>query len=552
MTKRLLLTSVFGPYGVDDTYGRKENIMELYHNQVTKAQGVLSPRYHHRSFGLYFLAYNVESPVTVLDFPTLRQFVRLLQRERFDAVGISFILPNFVKAREMARLVRKHQPWAEIILGGHGAAIESLETLIDCDHIVRGEGIRWLRSYLGENPDRPILHPTLSSTERKRIAGIPDSSVCGLLVPGVGCVNGCRFCATTHFFGKSYQPFFRTGQELYQLASRISRELGSGDFFVMDENFLKDRQRALELLELMETNSTPFQFDIFSSAEAIEQFGVENMARLGIGFVWIGAESKRETYQKNSGRDLKQLIRNLRDHGISVLASGILFLEHHTPDNIQQDIDFMLELEPDLTQFMMFTALPTTTLYQQYKAKDLIDFELPWEEWHGQHVLNFRHPAFTASQSTAILQDAFQQEYDRHSSSVYRIADTVLRGYRTLSRLAEQDAWMALRRDQLASRAKRLRLILPTVRRFAHDSLARQRAEHLMGEYERTFGPMDPRSRLLSLGARVLAEAHTVRTRLFGDMPQPRQILTRYRWPEGRARPVPLLTAAKPGCAVTA
>ncbi len=33
---KILLTSVFGPYGVDDDFGRKENVMELFHNQITR------------------------------------------------------------------------------------------------------------------------------------------------------------------------------------------------------------------------------------------------------------------------------------------------------------------------------------------------------------------------------------------------------------------------------------------------------------------------------------------------------------------------------------
>lgn len=49
--KRILLSGVFGPFGVNDTFGRKENIMELFHNQVTKAQGVASFRCSNRSFG---------------------------------------------------------------------------------------------------------------------------------------------------------------------------------------------------------------------------------------------------------------------------------------------------------------------------------------------------------------------------------------------------------------------------------------------------------------------------------------------------------------------
>ena len=80
--------------------------MELFHNQITKAQGMASLRVHHRSFGLPLLAANVDSPVQVLDFPSRRDFIRSLEREPFDIVGISLIVSNFIKAREMARLVR--------------------------------------------------------------------------------------------------------------------------------------------------------------------------------------------------------------------------------------------------------------------------------------------------------------------------------------------------------------------------------------------------------------------------------------------------------------
>ena len=158
--RRILLSGVFGPFGVDDAWGRKENIMELFHNQVTKAQGAASFRFHHRSFGLYFLAENVDADVTVLDFPSRERFVRELRRG-YDLVGISFIAPNFAKARDMARLVRLLSPGTRIVLGGHGAAIEGLEELVDCDDVVRGEGIRGLRTLLGQDPGAPIVHPVL-------------------------------------------------------------------------------------------------------------------------------------------------------------------------------------------------------------------------------------------------------------------------------------------------------------------------------------------------------------------------------------------------------
>ena len=57
---KLLLTSVFGPYGVDDEYGEKENKMELFHNQVTREQGIFSFRFNHGSHGLCILAENID------------------------------------------------------------------------------------------------------------------------------------------------------------------------------------------------------------------------------------------------------------------------------------------------------------------------------------------------------------------------------------------------------------------------------------------------------------------------------------------------------------
>ena len=207
------------------------------------------------------------------------------------------------KAQEMARLVRRLQPGAGIVLGGPGAAIEGVEQLIPCDHVVKGEGIRWLRQHLGEDPDRPLVHPSIPSSDHKRVFGIPFSGKGALLVPGVGCVNGCRFCATSHFFGKAYTSFFETGAERFQNACRIAKDLGTEDFFIMDENFFKQEGRARELLALMEYHRRPFRFGLFSSAEAVASFGVDNMVRLGVDFVWIGAESRRETYAKNQGQD---------------------------------------------------------------------------------------------------------------------------------------------------------------------------------------------------------------------------------------------------------
>ncbi|MDD5305778.1 MAG: B12-binding domain-containing radical SAM protein [Deltaproteobacteria bacterium] len=528
--KRILLSGVFGPFGVDDAFGRKENIMELFHNQVTKAQGAASFRFHHRSFGLYFIAANVDADVTVLDFPSRGRFIRELAKG-YDIVGISFIAPNFVKAREMARLARIHAPGAEIVLGGHGAAIEGVAERIDCDHVVRGEGIRWLREHLGQDPDAPIAHPILPTTEHQSILGIPiPGATSNLLVPGVGCVNGCSFCCTSHFFGKKYAPFLRTGKELFEAARRIADARGTDVFFVMDENFLKDKERAMALVEEMERRKRFFSFYLFSSAETITAFGVENLVRLGVVFLWIGFESKtrQDLFAKNQGIDARHLVRHLRDHGISVLASGILCMEHHTPDNMEEDIDFLVGLEADLVQFMLLMPLPVTAVYERFKKSGLLDEELPFEEWHGQKMLPWRHPAFTQDAPSKWLDAAFRKDFGVNSSSLFRTCETAFRGYRTLAARPKGDPNLDARREQLRQRVAQYALTLPAIAKLAATDLERGRALALDAAIRREFGPPSIVERVQSLAAIALALRWRLRLALFGDRIQPKTIITHH------------------------
>ena len=80
---RILLSSVFGPFAQDDEFGsRAINPMELYHNQVTRAQGAFSLRMFHRSWGIMMIQANIWRRRTVLDFPTRERFVRELRAHR--------------------------------------------------------------------------------------------------------------------------------------------------------------------------------------------------------------------------------------------------------------------------------------------------------------------------------------------------------------------------------------------------------------------------------------------------------------------------------------
>ena len=537
--KKILLTGVFGPFGVDDEYGRKENIMELFHNQVTREQGLASFRFHHRSFGLYFLAENIDADVTVLDFPSKKRFEREV-RNGYDAVGISFIAPNFVKAKEMARYIREAAPNTEIILGGHGTAIDGVEQLIENDHVVRGEGVRWLRRYVGQDPDGPFVHPALPSAERAAMFGVPVPGVCAsVLAPGVGCVNGCKFCCTSHFFGLKYTSYISTGKQLFDVACSIADERGTDEFFVLDENFLKDKTRALELMDEMARQERFFRFNIFSSAEAIADFGPDNLVRLGVNYVWIGVESASEegNYTKNKGSDPKTLVKELRDRGIIVLASGILCMEHHTQENIDLDIDFMVGLESDFVQFMLLTPMPVTALYRDHQERGILRNDLPFEEVHGQKEMGYRHPAFPGDSAARWLEAAFRRDYEVNSSSMYRVLETSFRGYQRLASMGPLDDCLTTRLKEVKERVRDWAPMAPALVRHAVNERERRRALELGRNISALLAPT-VLDRLKTAGIMVLSNAWKLRLRLLGDAIQPKTIVTHYPAGARKARPV--------------
>ena len=433
---RILLSSVFGPYAQDDEFGsRSINPMELYHNQVTRAQGSFSLRMFHRSWGIMLIQENISAPCSVLDFPTREVFARELKANHYDIVGISSIIVNVLKVREMCRMVRELSPDSVIVVGGHVAAIPGVEAMLDADHVVRGEGISWMRRYLGEDEGAPIRHPAIVSGLQTRILGVRlpqrKGGTAATIIPSVGCPMGCNFCTTSAFFGGKgkFVNFFESGDELFDVMCGIEAELKVHSFFVMDENFLLHRTRAMRLLERMKEAGKSWELAVFASANAIRKYTMLELVELGVSWVWMGLESPKSSYNKLQGTDIGQLTRELREHGIRVQGSTIIGLEHHTPDNIVEEIESAVDYQTDFHQFMLYTPVPGTPLHREMAEQGRMLTDVEFADVHGQYKFNFRHRAISREDSKRFLDWAFWRDFERNGPSLYRMCQTMLLGW---------------------------------------------------------------------------------------------------------------------------
>jgi radical SAM superfamily enzyme YgiQ (UPF0313 family) len=455
----VLLSSVFGPYAQDDEYGsRAINPMELFHNQVTREQGPFSLRVFHPSLGIRLIQSNIEAPCTVLDFPTLEIFEREIRSHAYDIIGISSIVANVGKVKKMCEIARARSPGSRIVVGGHVAAIPGLENMVDADLVVKGEGVEWMRRYLGEDPEAPIRHPAVCASFGFRFMGlplpIPRAATPAVVAPSVGCPMGCEFCCTSAFFGGKgkVKSFFKDGGALFDALCDIDAQMHSSAIFLLDENFLLDRERALQLLERMRERDKSWTLYVFSSANALAQYPIETLVELGISWVWLGLESPRSDYQKLKNVDTVELVGRLREHGIATIGSTIIGLPHHTTENIREEIEQAISHETDFHQFMLYTPMPGTPLHLKSMAEGSLLPDIPYADSHGQFKFNFRHPNISRDESKLLLDWAFRRDYERNGPSVCRLFKTMLTGWQRYCEHPDPRVRRRFRREKLIYR----------------------------------------------------------------------------------------------------
>src|SRR3990167_6124736 len=283
--QKLLLTSVCRPMGPQ--YGDATSVgYELLHGQVTRAQGLFSPRSVINYFSLDYIAHNLDTPAVVLQYPSEKELVREL-RNGYDYVGLSFVLSTFHRVKRMVALIRKHSPNSKIIIGGYGTVMSDEEIRPYGDFICREEGVAFIRRVLGE-PVKPMPYGHPLVTNGLKVFSVPIGNN-GMIFGGLGCPNGCDFCCPSPFFKRKNIKLLPQGDDIFALIQRYREKDPDIKFTVLDEDFLLNQKRARRLLELVRSSDqAPPSLFVFSSIRALSQYDIRELLEMGISGVWIG------------------------------------------------------------------------------------------------------------------------------------------------------------------------------------------------------------------------------------------------------------------------
>jgi radical SAM superfamily enzyme YgiQ (UPF0313 family) len=457
MSKKVLLTSVCRPLG--PKYGDAPSVgYELLYGQVTRAQGLFSPRTVNIHYSLEYIAENLDAPTVVLQYPSERELIRELKKG-YDYVGVSFLLAVMHKMKEVVALIRQYAPNSKIVLGGYGTVLKDEELKPYGDYFCREEGVGFFRRLLGE-PEMPMPYKQPLLVSWLKVFGSKVSAT-GQIFAGLGCPNGCDFCCTSHFFSRKHIRLLPEGKDIYAVAERYLDLNPNLVLLIIDEDFLLNKKRAMEFRDCVMKGGKTLSIFAFSSIKALSQYTVEEILEMGIDGFWIGYEGTRSGYAKQQGRPVEDIITEFRAHGITILTSMIVGFDYQNPQVVAQELDGLMKLKPALSQFLIYGPVPGTPFYERVMKNNLLqdiytnDKDLYYRRGDGFATM-VKHPTLSPKEIEDLQCWCFNEDFQRLGPSIFRTLEARLLGYQKLKK--SPNPWL---RRKAKFYAKELRVSYP-------------------------------------------------------------------------------------------
>ena len=447
----------------------------------------------------------------MLHYPSEKEFVRELTADRYDYVGISFVVATFHKVRRMVQLIRRYSPDTQIVLGGYGTVLPQELLAPFADHVCREEGIAFMRRLLGEPLDQPIEHP-YAPIPSVRAFSFQRPQLVGHLTAGLGCPNGCDFCCTSHFFKRKYVPYLKTGRELFEALratekSACARGEELSGFILIDEDFFLHERRAHEFLQCVRAAKVPTPGLMgFGSVRGLSKFTADEIAEMGFDAIWTAFEGTESGYGKLQGKPLEELYTSLKSRGISLLSSMIIGFPYQDQAQVEKEFGQLMALEPSMTQILIYFAFPGTPFHAQVveEGRYLPEYARnpDLRRWDG-FSMHFRHPHFSPPAMETLQKNLFRADFERLGPSLVRVVQAWLEGYKNLRNSPI---------PQLRARAERLRreivgtypALVPAVL-MGPTAATRTRAREVCRRIKKEIGPLSLKTWIQAALAPALA-----------------------------------------------
>lgn len=256
-------------------------------------------------------------------------------------------------------------------------------------------------------------HSNFSDVDRSPFAAIYTS---------LGCNFKCDFCMINIINRTDNRPgisaadsafmrFWSVDWVIKQL--KILKELGVRHVRLNDEMFFLNKKYYVPLLERIISEDLNFNFWAYARCDSVREEMLPLFKNAGINWLALGIESGsyeiRREISKGSFKsiDVRELIRNIEDQGISVIANYIFGLPGDTYESMNSTLDMAIELNTDMINMYPCQPLPGSPMHAKmlmrgFKNRSFSEYSfysydsrpLPTESLTSGQIVAFRDMAW--------------------------------------------------------------------------------------------------------------------------------------------------------------
>jgi radical SAM superfamily enzyme YgiQ (UPF0313 family) len=162
---------------------------------------------------------------------------------------------------------------------------------------------------------------------------------------------------------------FRSVDNVIEEIRHVKSTYGTSQFAFKDDSFTVDKRRVLALCHRMVDEKLNVNWDCTTRADLLDEDLLKAMVRAGCNHVKIGVEtgSQRILEATNKGVTLDQMRRTaelLNKSKVFWSAYFMVGLPMETEEDIMKTYEFMKELDPCYAGLGVYSAFPSTRLFE--------------------------------------------------------------------------------------------------------------------------------------------------------------------------------------------
>jgi len=197
-----------------------------------------------------------------------------------------------------------------------------------------------------------------------------------------GCPFNCIYCASSVISKKTRAL---SAKRVFDDIVWAKEKYGIKEIIFWDDSFTMDRQRIIDLCNLIIEHNLDIIWTIETRADLIDEELLKIMKNAGLWCIFFGVESGNDKVLKIVKKgETKETIRKAFNMcyklGIATRASFILGLPGDTEETMQDTINFAKELNSEVTQFQITVPFPGSELFEDYKKYGTIP-DMDFSKW---------------------------------------------------------------------------------------------------------------------------------------------------------------------------